>query len=300
MTLLRQARLDAPAKVNLFLRVLHRRSDGFHDLETLFQAVDLCDEVAVRPGGPGVRLRLEGPDLGPPGENLAFRAASAFLAAAGLEGAEGVAVTLVKRIPAGAGLGGGSSDAAATLRCLDALWPGAVAPPELTGLAAGLGSDVPFFLGSSGLALGKGRGEIVTGVPPLPAADLVLVLPPVHVATGGAYAALATARGREGSGGRAHAVTGALPRSWEEVAAMAENDFQDVVPRSHPEVAASLEALSRAGARPALLSGSGAACFGVFRDREESVAVAVALAAELGWPAVPVRTLERLPRPELG
>lgn len=294
------ARAPAPAKVNLVLRVLGRRADGFHDLETLLQAVDLCDEVRVARGAPGVRLRVDGPDLGPPEDNLVHRAARAFLHRAGLAATEGVDIDLAKRIPAGAGLGGGSSDAAATLRCLAALWPGVVPGPVLHEIASSLGSDVPFFLGPSGLAWGRGRGELLEPADALPTAHLVLVLPPVHVATGGAYAALARRRVE----GAARAPGGGMeappPRTWDEVAALARNDFEAVVPGAYAPVAASLEALRAAGARPALLSGSGGACFGVFPSAGEAEEAARALAASLGWAAVAVRTLSRIPEAVLG
>lgn len=293
------ARALAPAKVNLFLKVLGRRPDGFHALETLFQAVDLCDELRVERGAPGVRLRVDGPDLGPAEDNLAHRAARAFLDHAGLAATAGVDVRLAKRIPAGAGLGGGSSDAAATLRCLAALWPGTVGGRDLAALAMALGSDVPFFLGPAGLALGEGRGERLEALDPLPPGHLVLVLPPVHVATGGAYAALARSReGRDAPVPRPR--TGArVPRAWSDVAALAENDFEAVVPGIHPPVAAALEALRAAGARPALLSGSGGACFGVFPRRAEAEGAAADLSRALGWPALAVRTLPRIPDPDL-
>ncbi|GMV04788.1 MAG: 4-diphosphocytidyl-2-C-methyl-D-erythritol kinase [Gemmatimonadota bacterium] len=292
------ARALAPAKVNLFLRVLGRRADGFHDLETLFQAVDLFDEVRVARGAPGVRLRVDGPDLGPPEDNLVHRAARAFLERTGLAAADGVDVDLAKRIPAGAGLGGGSSDAAATLRCLAALWPGRVPGLALHEIASSLGSDVPFFLGPSGLAWGKGRGELLEPADPLPTAHLVLVVPPVHVATGGAYAALARSRG-EGIARAPGGKEARPPRTWDDVATLAENDFEAVVPGAYAPVAAALEALRAAGARPALLSGSGSACFGVFPGAGEAEEAARALAASLGGAALAVRTLSAIPDPDL-
>lgn len=296
MTALRRGRVAAPAKVNLLLRVLGRRPDGFHDLETLFQAVDLSDEVEVTTGGEGVRLRVEGPDLGPVRENLAYRAALGFLERTGLAG-EGVEIQLRKRIPAGAGLGGGSSDAAAVLRCLDALWPGMVAPAARAELALDLGSDVPFFLGPAGLALGRGRGERLTPISPLPTGHLVIVLPPVHVATAWAYGALAGFR-RERPFSR-RVPLGEGPWRWDDVAGHAGNDFEEVVSGAHPRVAASLTALRDAGARPALLSGSGAACFGVFTGAEEAGYAASRIGSRLGWPAVAARTLPELPDVEV-
>lgn len=154
--------LCAPAKVNLLLRVHGRRADGFHELETLFQAIDFADELTVELAGDEVQLEVVGTDvgvadgLGPVTENLAFRAAEAYRLAAGLD--SGVRILLGKNIPAGAGLGGGSSDAAAVLRALDYLTDGAVAGETLLVMGANLGSDVPFFLCGSTLALARGRG----------------------------------------------------------------------------------------------------------------------------------------------
>ncbi|NJD17937.1 MAG: 4-(cytidine 5'-diphospho)-2-C-methyl-D-erythritol kinase [Gemmatimonadetes bacterium] len=291
-------RILAPAKINLWLRVHDRRPDGFHDLDTLFQAVDLCDEVEVtRRAAGGVALSVEGADLGPEEENLAHRAARGFLHALGpAAGSDGVAIRLRKRIPAGAGLGGGASDAAAVLRCLDVLWGHPVSSGTLAEIGARLGSDVPFFLGEHPLARGRGRGEVLEGLSPLPEATLVLVLPPVHVATGPAYAALARYRGEHGPGASA-AAPEAFPTGWHELRRTAANDFELVVPVAHPEGGASLEALRRAGARPALLSGSGAACFGVLPDGTRARAAAERLTAELGWPAVSARTLTAFPAP---
>jgi 4-diphosphocytidyl-2-C-methyl-D-erythritol kinase len=290
-------RILAPAKVNLWLRVLRRRPDGFHELDTLFQAVDLCDEVELSRGpGAGVGLLVEGAELGPARENLAYRAALAFLDAVGpAAGSDRVEILLRKRIPAGAGLGGGSSDAAAVLRCMSALWAHPLPPAVLAEVGASLGSDVAFFLGDGPLARGRGRGETLETLRPLPEAHLVLVLPPVHVATGPAYGALARHRAVHGAEAGDPPPTGTP--TWSSLAEGAANDFEVVVPAAHPPVAASLEALRTAGARPALLSGSGGACFGAFPDGDRAREAGVALTAHLGWPAIPVRTLAAFPAP---
>ena len=285
--------IQAPAKVNLYLDIGRRREDGFHEIDTLFQAVSLWDRVRVERVAGGVTLAVDGPDLGPAEDNLAVRAACLFLEEIG--SGEGVGLELTKGVPAGAGLGGGSSDAAAVLRAMNHLWGGPVPPARLSELGATLGSDVAFFLGDSPLARGTGRGEVLHPLPPLSVAHLVLVLPPVHVATGSAYAALARSRGEPRQG---LPPSPGVPRGWAEVADQARNDFEDVVSRSHPEVRRSLDALGAAGARPALLSGSGAACFGVFGDEAGAKAVAGRLTTELGWPARAVRTLETFPAPE--
>ena len=248
--------------------------------------VDLTVEDAR--GGPP-------PDLGPPESNLVTRAARAFLSESGLR--VRLHVVLTKRLPAGAGLGGGSSDAAATLRALDALFPGAVEPGRLHTLAAGLGSDVPFFLGRSPTALAWGRGERLRDLPPLPPRPVVVVVPPVHVATGPAYAALARSRETDGAGEgrrRGEVLRDVEVLSWEAVAGDAVNDFETVVPPAEPEVDRALEDLRASGPAIALLAGSGGAVFGVF-DTAEAARRAEAELEARGHRVVTTRTLERWP-----
>ena len=284
------ARVLAPAKVNLLLRVLGRRPDGYHDLDTLFQAIDLMDEVAVELRGEGIELDVRGADLGAPADNLAYRAAERLATSVGYAG--GIAVRLTKRIPAGAGLGGGSSDAAAVLRCLAQLLNVPHHDRRVRGAAETLGSDVPFFLRGSALTHGRGRGEILEPVPPLPAADLVLISPPVHVSTAAAYAALSAARrGTSAASPR----TVPQPSSWDEVAALASNDFQPVMVAAHPEIGRALDALDSHGARFALMSGSGSSVFGHFGSTAAARSAAEALTERLGWPCRAVRTLAAVP-----
>jgi 4-diphosphocytidyl-2-C-methyl-D-erythritol kinase len=302
--------VDAPAKVNLFLRILHRRKDGYREVETLFQAVSLADEVRVAIAdstvGAPISLEVDGPDLGPPESNLAFRATLRFREVTGFGAA--IDIRLTKRIPVGAGLGGGSSDAAAALRCL-ALLAGFVDPAALHRIAHELGSDVPFFLGESPLALGRGRGEVLTPISPLPEAHLVLALPRVHVSTAAAYGALSRSRATNADHGSAAAAVETDPHGgprtfgfstgldWEEVVQLAENDFEGVVSGAHAELRASLEGLRSEGAVMALLSGSGAASFGLFPDRAQAERASEALTRRLGWPFVPARTLTEAPHP---
>jgi 4-diphosphocytidyl-2-C-methyl-D-erythritol kinase len=285
----------APAKVNLFLRVLERRDDGFHDLLTLFQAVELFDRIDVRLTDGGIALEVVGPDLGPDPENLAFRAAQAVLNETNTP--LGAKIRLEKHIPAGAGLGGGSSDAAGVLVAVNRLLGSPLTGDRLSSIGATLGSDVPFFLGRTPLALGRGRGESLVALAPLPTATLLVVVPPVHVSTAAAYAALARHRVETGS-----EPPKALPvpdvRGWQEVLSVASNDFEAVVPGFHPAIAASLEALGEAGADLALLSGSGGACFGLFRDPRAADLSRGALEARLGWPVRVARTLSSFPELE--
>jgi 4-diphosphocytidyl-2-C-methyl-D-erythritol kinase len=291
-----RASVAAPAKVNLSLRILGARPDGFHDIDTLFQAIDLADEVSVEFAGSEVHLEVHGAELGAVEENLAYRAAVRARGEVGLE--SGLRVGLTKRIPVGAGLGGGSSDAAAVLACVGALAAIDRGDPRLRRIASELGSDVPFFLGSAALARGTGRGELLEPLAPLPTVDLVLVSPPVHVSSGGAYRALAEAR-RAGHAapraGGADAFAG--PASWREVVAAAQNDFATVIVGRHPEIARALGALGEVGAELALMTGSGSTSFGLFADRDTAERAAAELQHELGWPCRVTRTLASLPHP---
>ncbi len=193
--------VSAPAKINLYLRVLGRRPDGFHELVTVLQALGLSDDLelalrardpAVAPGAPDVRLVLEAAPPGVPAGagNLAARAGAAVLARAGAAGDVGLDVRLWKRIPAGGGLAGGSSDAAAVLRGANRLLGDPLDEAALRGLAADLGSDVAFFL-VGGSALCTGRGEVVEPLEPPAGCEVTLVMPPFGTSTAAVYAAWA-------------------------------------------------------------------------------------------------------------
>jgi 4-diphosphocytidyl-2-C-methyl-D-erythritol kinase len=179
----------AGAKLNLFLRVLGRRSDGFHDLVTCFHEIDLHDDLSVTAGAPGATLALHesagrGLPVEPGADNLVLRAARAYAQAAGV--GPQWHFELHKRIPAGAGLGGGSSDAAAALRLLDALHPGRLSSGGLHDVARGLGADVPFFL-DGGTQIGTGTGTTLAPVADPPRFWFVLVLPPFGTSTAAVY-----------------------------------------------------------------------------------------------------------------
>jgi 4-diphosphocytidyl-2C-methyl-D-erythritol kinase len=294
--------LEAPAKVNLFLHVLDREPSGYHNLRTLFQSLELADRVRVElASSPGVALEVTGLDAGPPRENLVRKAADAYLDAAGQ--AAGVRIRLEKRIPVGGGLGGGSSDAAATLRALDLLFPGAVPPPDLIEIAARLGSDVPFFLCGSPLALGAGRGERLTPLEPLPAADVILAVPPVSVSTAWAYGALDRRRASAArtplapSDHPTAAPDQSLPRlqSWDSLAPLGVNDFEDVVLEEHPRIAAARQALLETGPSLALLSGSGSTVFALYSTAGAAERALAHLTGHVGIRVVRTRTRTTLP-----
>ena len=238
------ARVRAQAKLNLFLRILAREENGYHQLETLFQRLDLADEVLVRVG-PAVRgrtLEIEGVDagdLGPVERNLAWRAAVAYADATAWP--EHFQLKLTKAIPVGGGLGGGSADAGGVLRALNALAPAPLHTGDLLALAAGLGADVPFLTAEHPRALAWGRGERMLALPPLPVRRVHLAVFAEGVATVDAYAALAATRAARvpSSGpGRANGAPRA-PRPivwtperlarWDDVALVAVNDFEAAI-----------------------------------------------------------------------
>jgi 4-diphosphocytidyl-2-C-methyl-D-erythritol kinase len=292
--------VSARAKLNLSLRVLAREQSGFHQIETLFCALELADELTVELGGSAIELEVGAPadapgtvgDPGPLETNHAMRAAHAFFRALGKPGA--ARIRLVKRIPVGAGLGGGSSDAAAVLLALNRLHGEPFNADRLVALGGSLGSDVPFFLTGAVLALAWGRGDRLLPLPPLPSASVVLAVPPERIATADAYARLASRRG-------AHAMTGpeivTLPRSWTEVAGVAANDFEASAFEDFPRLGDLRSLLEGCGASVARMTGSGSVVFGVF---DELAAAADAIAAlQRGHPDVqPVltRTAESFPR----
>lgn len=267
----------APAKVNLSLRVLAREEGGYHQIETVFQALELADEVTiVLTDEPGVRLRLDGVGpgaLGPERENLAVRAARAYLEALDPDGWEesGVRIRLVKRIPHGSGLGGGSSDAAAVLRGMEELHDRTLGLSRLVSIGASLGADVAFFVLDTPRALGWGRGDRLLPLPPLPSREVVIARPQQPIATPWAYRTLAEQRAREGRDRAGGAVVSLEDlESWDEVAARAENAFQGALEPVRPELGVLRRTLLEAGAAPALLSGSGSAVFGVFDEASKA------------------------------
>jgi 4-diphosphocytidyl-2-C-methyl-D-erythritol kinase len=267
------ARVVAQAKINLRLRVLAREASGYHSIETIFQRLDWGDDVAVRvtPGRSldckGSALPAEG--LGPVEKNLAYRAARAYADATGWPG--GFAIEIEKRIPVGGGMGGGSADAGAVLRALDALAPSPLGA-RLIEIAAGLGADVPFMALETPTALAWSRGERMLAVSPLPSRPVVLLSPGFSVGTAEAYGWVADARGP-------YAPEPALLDSsalsdWDRVAAVATNDFERVVARRHPRIAELVDELASLGAAPSMMSGSGSTVFGVFADLPDVAAIA--------------------------
>jgi len=262
----RAARVAAQAKVNLRLRILAREASGYHQLETLFLRLALADEVTVRATDGARSLDVTGEvdarQLGPMERNLAWRAAIVYADATGWPA--GFAIGLEKRIPVGGGLGGGSADAGAVLRALDAMAPSPVGADALLAIASRLGADVPFLTSTAPYALAWGRGERLLALPAPEEREVLLVLPPFAVNTAAAYGWLAAAREADGF---AEVGAAALPlealSDWSALASLASNDFEPVVAARHPTITAIVQRLRGLGCAPALMSGSGSSVFGV-------------------------------------
>ena len=269
MSRTRRARVTAFAKINLDLRVLYRRPDGYHELRTIFQSISLADriDIAFTPSrqtsitvGGNVEIA----------DNLIARAAQSCLDAMRATGR--VEFALHKCIPMGAGLGGGSSDAAAVLLALPVLAGRTLAMPALKALAAHLGSDVPFFL-LGGTSVALGRGAELYPLPDQRARRGLVIAPQLHVSTAEAYRLLSPQLTSESQQNKmvsfeSQAWRGSAGPAGESDAA-GENDFESVVFAKHPELASVKGRLLKLGARPALMSGSGSAVFGLFPGREK-------------------------------
>jgi 4-diphosphocytidyl-2-C-methyl-D-erythritol kinase len=266
-----RVRVAAHAKLNLFLRILAREApSGYHQIETAFVLLELADELVVTRTAGGVSLSVDGPDLGPPDDNLAVRAARSVLQATGQK--FGVALALTKRIPVRAGLGGGSSDAAAALHAVNALAGKAIPRPELLLQAARLGADVAFCASGAPAAVAWGRGERLFQLPPPPAAPALVAVPPVAVATPDAYRWWDEGHLEPPARGPIVLDADAFA-AWGSVGRLGGNDFELAVFGRHPEVRTLFERLAATHPLWVRLCGSGSAVAAVYateRLRDEA------------------------------
>lgn len=282
---------DSPCKVNLLLNILGRRPDSFHELETVMHPVGICDHLSFSRAGRGIGLACSDPALPADGRNLVHRAAGAFLQAANIT--EGVRIQLDKKIPLAAGLGGGSGDAAVTLRGLNELFDQPLGPEKLNTLAAALGSDVPFFLQDQP-ALATGRGEKLTSCAAFPAlrgAVFLLIHPGFGVSTAWAYQNLARfPDALNGKPGRAQQLVQLLETAGlREAAAGFYNSLEAPVLEKYPLLVLFQKFLREQGADAALMSGSGSTTFALLRSRDAAEALAEKVKAKFGaacWTAV--------------
>lgn len=275
--------LKAYAKINLGLRILGKRDDGYHDIETIFHRIDIFDEIAIHPSKD---VLLSSSDSGLPTDerNLCVRAAESLRRRCNVD--DGVRILLKKNIPVGAGLGGGSSDAAATLLGLIQFWKLKISDGDLLSAALELGSDVPYFL-KLGTARATGRGEVLEYFSLDVPSWIVIVYPSVQVSTAWAYDEFAALKEKGGKGERGSGVTGrislkqivcdniARPRMFN---TLLRNDLESVVFRTHESLASLKQALFDAGADFAQMSGSGSSVYGFFSDELLATAAAEKLA----------------------
>jgi 4-diphosphocytidyl-2-C-methyl-D-erythritol kinase len=287
--------LPSFAKINWNLQILGKRADGYHEVRTVLQTIDLGDELHFEVSEDAeISLSCDHPEIPIDDRNLVVRAAVALRNR--YKTNHGAHIRLDKKIPAKGGLGGGSSNAAVTLLALAHLWKLETNAPELSEIAATLGADVPFFL-LGGRALATGTGTIVSALPDQPQRHLIVVTPNASVPTPKAYAAL-----------NSSALTTLKPppilssslddagfvdsHLWTEGEDL-NNDFESVIFDMEPEIRRAKEALLQAGASVALLAGSGSSVFGIFSDREAQQRVTSKILSEAGWRVFPCDTLSR-------
>lgn len=283
----------APAKLNLYLHVTGRRADGYHELDSLVVFLDVGDRISAQPAA-ALRLRVSGPGaaaLTAEADNLVLRAARALASGLGRDAAADI--LLEKELPVAAGLGGGSSDAAATLRVLTELWGSDPGAPALAAVALGLGADVPACLHARPLRM-RGIGEVLEDIPRLPGLSILLVNPGFPVATRDVFAA------RRGG----FSSPAALPASFEGfehllavLAADTRNDLEAPAVAVEARIASVLAGLGKLpGARLVRMSGSGATCFALFADHGEADRAAMELRAQQpSWWVRVAQPVDRLP-----
>lgn len=274
--------LFARAKINLAIDVLGKRADGYHEVAMVMQSVALADRVALA-AADGISVAATGAELDCGPTNLAYRAAALLRERCGTD--KGVRITLTKNIPLAAGLAGGSADAAAVLRGLNALWRLGLTPSDLEEFGAALGSDVPFCL-RGGTVLATGRGELLAPLPALPHVWVVLAKPPVDVSTAWVYGNYRGVRAtsRPDIGG----MTACLAEGdLAGVASRLANVLETVTVPAYPRIAALKAAMLEHGAMASLMSGSGPTVFGLVRNRDQAEKIAAALrSSAAGWVAV--------------
>lgn len=266
------------AKINWVLEVLGKREDGYHELKTIYQTIDLQDEIALEPvADPVISLRVQGREVAQGEDNLVCRAASLLRSTADVK--QGVRIRLKKRIPVGAGLGGGSSNAAVALLALNKLWECGLSRKELTQLAARLGSDVPFFL-VGGTALGLERGEkVVPLVDLVQEQNLLLFYPDLRLSTREAYSLggwqnyaeerMLTTEDLDTTMQRLHETVNQKTEDW----SFLKNDFEDVLFERYPVLAEAQQRLTEAGCKKVMLCGSGSTLLGLGGIRQARRAV---------------------------
>ncbi|MGZ5436854.1 MAG: 4-(cytidine 5'-diphospho)-2-C-methyl-D-erythritol kinase [Pyrinomonadaceae bacterium] len=283
--------IPAFAKINWSLRVLGKRDDGYHEIDTVLQTVSLHDTITFeRTNDDVIRLWCDDRSVPVDKTNLVWRAAAALRERYSIR--RGARVRLEKRVPAEAGLGGGSSDAAATLIALAFLWEMEMSADDLVQIAEGLGSDVPFFL-CGGTARATGRGSVVEPLEDLPQKHLLVIKPNASISTAKAYSTLNRAA-LTSSDSKPILFRSQTSNSSATIDLnVLHNDFEPPVFQLEPEIERAKVALLKSGARAAMLSGSGSAVFGIFENQDAQERAIQAIKLETGWRAFPCKTVGR-------
>lgn len=266
--------VKARAKLNLRLKILSREESGYHSIETIFHKIDLSDDITLQITGGAKSLKISGPELpagglGPDENNLAYRAATEFQKAA--QWPNGFAIEIVKNIPTGGGLGGGSADAAAVLKALNSAAPTPLAESDLLKIALQLGSDVPFLTSDAPMALAWGRGERMLSLPPLPQREVALILPGVPVPTAQAYQWVAESRKKSPESPTPEILLQQDLNNWETISTLYTNDFWPPVKDQFPQIRSAMEHIEQAAkplSSPPLvgMTGSGSTLFVIGQD----------------------------------
>lgn len=258
--------LEAPAKVNLTLNVMGKRADGYHELESVMQQISLCDKISLHTGGPDIKVASSSTEIPDNEENLAFKAASLLYSRFSLP--PGLQIFIEKNIPVGAGLAGGSTDAAAVIMGINQLFDLHLKREELMQLGSIIGSDVPFCI-LGGAALARGRGEILTPLPEGPQLEMVLVKPDFQLSTGEVYRDFRMERVEKRPDNTA------FLEAWRQcdmigLAAEMKNVLETVSVEKCPEIQIIKDKLDALGAQNTLMSGSGPSVVGVFTRRDQA------------------------------
>ena len=266
----------SPAKINLHLKILRKREDGYHDLATLMQRISLCDEMTFKPAPSGILLRCPGNPLLENQANIVYRAANMIIRH--VSWSQGIDITLEKHIPLAAGLGGGSSNAATTLLTLNDIMGQPLSRNELMQLGAKLGADVPFFVSEKSAAWAFGIGDRLQEASGIPKLLFILINPGFELSTKTVYENLKFALTKE-------PIHYSIPRflNVPSVIDGLYNDLERVSIKMHPEIGMLKDLLLRHGACGALMSGSGPTVFGVFQDEEERIQAEKALKEVGQW-----------------
>lgn len=270
---------NAYAKINLTLDILGVKADGYHELQSVMQTISLHDIITIKPGNQGIYIVCSDPAIPVDSRNLAYRAAEHFCFAAGIP--PEFEIILEKYIPNQAGLGGGSSDAAAVLIMLNKMYDEPLAQNVLNSVSARIGSDVPFFIRGGTASIG-GRGECIEALPDIPRYHLVIVKPRFGISTAWAYKRLDEMRGIGIAEMRAVTHTDRLAEciktgDWDQLPCLIANDLEQPSIDRHPEIDGIKNRMLQLGAKGALMCGSGSAVFGIFGSNEEAVSASFEL-----------------------